>query len=405
MPQNNSYSHSVNNARPPIFDDVCRTDASPASHQETSFQFLNRVQGDYWDQVRELVQEWFDHVANDVDYRQLRGDFRADNGASHSAFLELYVHESLRRAGYRVVIHPGVPNTTRCPDFLVEGFGDTFYVEATMPGTSDASQGPARRRADFLDTIQGTRNQDFFLSLDHLVVGPNPAKGRRVRAAVEQWLAGLDIDNVSYGGQGRRARFSWALDGWEVEFSAIPIPVENRGNPNHRIIGVYADSKGSYPDDASIIRAALETKANAYGALEHPFIIALGTYIWGGDRSDSTDALYGSTVVIWDEAVQKTRVGRLRDGFFGTEDHPASQGVAAVLHINQLQPYYLQRAEVTLWPHPAEADSVVDHLADRIPAIVMRASDGRVEPIPSGINPGVFFGLPDPWPTGEAFPK
>lgn len=392
----------VNDARSPVFDDVCRTDTRPADHQETSFQFLNRVQGSFWDQVRGLVQEWFDHVANDVDYRDLRGRFGDHNAASYSAFLELYVHELFLRAGYKVVIHPDVPNTTRHPDFLVEGFGEKFYVEATMPGTSDAMQGPARRRADFLDTIQGTRNQDFFLSVDHLAVGSNPAKGRQVRAAVEQWLAGLGSDKASYGSE---QRFSWERDGWEAEFSAIPIPAENRGKPNHRIIGVYGDAEASFSDDASIIRTALGTKTNAYGALDHPLIIALGTYIWDNDRSDSTDALYGRSAFMWAEGVHEIQGVRLRDGFFGTPDHWTNQGAAAVLHINQLQPYHLQRAEVSLWPHPAEADSFVNSLAGRIPAVVMRVSEGRIEPIPSGVKPGVFFGLPDPWPTGEAFPK
>lgn len=95
--------------RASVFDPVTRTDARPAHHLETSFQFLNRVGTHFWAQIRELVQEWLDRLPADSAYKDLRGRLRADNAASWSAFLELYLHEMFRRAGYRVSIHPDIP--------------------------------------------------------------------------------------------------------------------------------------------------------------------------------------------------------------------------------------------------------------------------------------------------------
>ncbi|GLE56386.1 hypothetical protein NJBCHELONAE_16950 [Mycobacteroides chelonae] len=361
--------------------------------------------GGYWDQVRGLVQSWLDHVVDDVDYRGLRGGLRADNAASYSAFLELYLHELFLRAGYTVHIHPELPNSNRHPDFLVVGHGEAFYVEATMPGPPSAALGAAQRRADFLDTIDRTANQDFFLSLDHLVVGPNPAKGRRARREIERWLTTLDPGEVTYD-RDSRSRFRWALDGWEVEFSAIPIPAENRGRPNHRTIGVYADSEAHFEDDAPTIRSALAGKATAYGALDKPLIIALGTYIWDTDRWHSANALYGSSALTWaaeDEIGAEPVPTRLSDGFFGTAGRWSNRGVEAILHINQLQPHHVQRAEVTLWFHPG-GSGALNSLAGRIPATAMSPSSGIVHKIPSELHPATYFGLPDPWPTGGAFP-
>ncbi len=49
-----------------------------------------------------------------------------------SAFWELYLHEAYLRSGYAVTIHPPLAGTGRHPDFLVEGQGTRFYLEAVQ---------------------------------------------------------------------------------------------------------------------------------------------------------------------------------------------------------------------------------------------------------------------------------
>lgn len=224
-----------------------------------------------------------------------------------------------------------------------------------MPGPATNGVGRAQRRAAFLDTIQACRNRDFFLSLDRLIVGERPACGRRARALIERWLDGLEPDEVSYEHL-RREPFRWSEDGWVAEFSAIPISPEHRGRPDHRAMGVYADGDVEFIDDAPVIQAALSTKAKKYAGLDRPLIIALGTYIWDRDLWHSTNALYGHAAVTWWENTDGTRGhARIRqpDGFFGVPPSWNNEHVAAVLHVNQLQPHHLHRAEVALWPHPA----------------------------------------------------
>ena len=338
-------------------------------------------------------------------YKDLRGRLRADNAASWSAFLELYLHEMFRRAGYRVIVHPDVPSGSYHPDFLVEGHGESFYVEATMPGPSGDGVGRAQRRAAFLDTIQGCQNRDFFLSLDRLEVGERPARGRRVRGLIERWLHGLDPDVVSYEDL-RREPFVWNEDGWRAEFSAIPISPEHRGRPDHRAIGVYADGDVEFIDDAPAMRAALSAKAKKYADLDRPLVIALGTYIWDHDLWHSTNALYGHAAVTWWEDADGTRghaQTRRPDGFFGVTHSWDNEQVSAILHVNQLQPHHLHRTEVTLWPHPASSHPW-DALAKRIPTGTVRLAESTLETSPPLINSCDHFGLPDPWPIGEPFP-
>ena len=88
--------------RAPIFDDLERTDGTPSGHGESIFGFLNRVAGGYWTHPRQLMQTWANGI-DPSDCNDLRQRFRSqDDEQFRSAFLELYLHECLVRAGYRV---------------------------------------------------------------------------------------------------------------------------------------------------------------------------------------------------------------------------------------------------------------------------------------------------------------
>ena len=95
----------------------------------------------------------------DTDYTDLRQRFRSrDDEQFRSAFLELYLHESLIRAGYAVTIHPTVEGTTAHPDFLVGRDGERLYIEAIAPGSSPAAKAAAERRAVLFDTAAARRH-------------------------------------------------------------------------------------------------------------------------------------------------------------------------------------------------------------------------------------------------------
>src|SRR5699024_1387747 len=127
--------------REPLFDSSEREDGSPGAHQESTFAFLNRVAGDYWQYPRVLMQERLDRVEHDDEYHELRKRLRSrDDEQFRSAFLELYLHESLLRAGYQVTAHPEVAGSSSRPDFLAQRDGVRFYVEAIAPGTSRSAK-------------------------------------------------------------------------------------------------------------------------------------------------------------------------------------------------------------------------------------------------------------------------
>lgn len=391
--------------REPLFDEIERADASPSRHQESSFEFMNRIAGDYWEHPRSLMQVWLDHVKKDRDYIDLRQRFRSrDDEQFRSAFLELYLHECFLRAGYRVTIHPSVDGTTTQPDFLVERGVERIYVEAIAPGSNPIAKAAAQRRAVLFDTVNRLGDPNFMLWLDDLVEGASPPPAARLRAELRRWLGELDPD--APWDIDRAPTHHWKHEGWSVTFKPIPKKPEARGpRANARAIGVYGHTGVEWIDDAPAIRKALTSKHHEYGDLDAPFIIAVGTYIHDRDRWHTANAMYGRVAVEWSESPDgevATREIRRPDGYFGAPPDWQHHHVSGVLLINQLMPYYVQRAEATLWLHPNPGLALPGTLG--IPAHALIVAGGRLTEIPPASTAEEFFDLPNPWPPGEAWP-
>lgn len=388
-----------------IFDVFGRADPRPAEHGESTFEFLNRVAGDYWQHPRSLIQAWADRISEHQDYSDLRQRFRCrDDGQFRSAFLELYLHECLLRAGYDVTVHPVLPGTARRPDFRAERQGEELYLEAIAPGTDPAAKAAAQRRAVLFDTVNRLGDPNFMLWLDQLGEGPHPAPAARLRADLRRWLAELDPDSIPNIEDAPMWR--WEHDGWAVTFRAIPKKPDARGvRPNGRAIGVYGHTEAAFIDDAPAIQKALAAKHHVYGDVGAPFLVAVGTYIHDRDRWHSTNALYGHLAVQlgedpWGKPV--TREVRQPDGYFGVPPTWQNTNVSGVLLVNQLMPYYVQRAEITLWRHPLPRHPLPTDVGFPGPSLAL--TNGALTETQPALAAEQFFELPNPWPPGDPWP-
>jgi len=392
-------------SRTPIFDAGERSDASPAEHSEDTYSFLNRVAGDFWEHPRRLVQAWADRLPS-AEYNDLRARLRArDDDQFHSAFLELYLHEALIRAGYTVTIHPKMESTSRRPDFYAERNGEHFYLEAVAPGASRQAKAAAGRRSVLFDTVNRLDDPNSMLWLDELEEGPKPPAAARLRAALQRWLSCHDPDD--YDDLERAPTLEWSHDGWRAQFRAIPIRPDARGHrQGGRAIGVYAHGGASFIDDAPGIRSALGAKHRAYGDLNAPFVVAIGTYIHDRDNWHSSNALYGRTAVQWwdgPDGKTQTRHVRQPDGYFGTPPAWQNRQVSGVLLVNQLQPYSVPRAEVTLWMHPNPTHPLTQ--GHGLPAETVWLDGDQLARDPAPTTATELFGLHGDWPPGEPFPN
>lgn len=388
-----------------IFSATTRTDPSPASHGDSQFQFLDRVAGPYWDQVRDLIEDWFPRLCQDAQ-ASVRGRLRSkDDRQSKGAFFELYIHECLLRMGYSVTCEPELRGTRRRPDFLAEKDGRSIYVEARSASSSDVAVGRSARVNVVYESLDKLHSPNFFLWIDVAKQGDAPLRARRLRGCLEKWLAGLDPDD--YAPIKRRddlPGLPYEDAGWTINFRAVPKSPEARGRQGVRPLGIFGSGEAQLVQDDEAIRGALADKGSAYGSIDAPFLVAVASRSVSPDDDDVLNALYGTGVVefrTFADGTESTAMARKPDGYWYRGDHWDHRGVSAVLVVKNLHPAFVGTQQHTIWEHP-DPELAVDGLPIWRRSVV---NDGEMLFVDPERPQSEWFGLGDPWPVGEPFPR
>ncbi len=387
----------------PVFDPCERTDTSPASHSESSAAFLNRVAGGYWDQIRNLVEDWASHLPDEA-RQDIVARLRSSNDRqSGAAFWELYLHETFVRAGYEVKLHPSVEGP-RPPDFRVTRGDERFYVEATCVFGAGTDVGAIARRQALYDAVERIHSPNFFLSIDVEVIGSDSPATSRLRRDLERWLSGLDPDGTELvlGRERTGDYFLWDEQGWRVWFRPIAVRADARGAPDHRVLGVFGSGDAQWLDDASELRQTIRSKGNAYGVLDAPLLIAVMVGTPFHDEDDAISALYGTWRIQFSpNRPDDARSVRARDGYWGSPGDWKHAHVSGVLLAHALAPWRVTQEIPKLWHHP--------HAAHQVTALPVwrsvKLTDGRIRHTDPGADLSGFYSLPAPWPQGEPFPR
>ncbi|MBV9660426.1 MAG: hypothetical protein JO337_04650 [Acidimicrobiales bacterium] len=296
-----------------VFDDLPRTDATPARHNEGRFAFLNRSASQYFERVRDLIEDWFSHLPQAAK-NDLRGALRADDRQMESAFWELFLHEAYRCSGYEIEIHPDIPGRPTRPDFRMTRDGESFYLEAVSVGQAPTAIAEDRRLQDVHQILNDLEVQDFALELSTYTVGTKALATKRLRQTLKAWLDGLDADTVARSVETRTSAgfdalpsLDWDDEGWYLEFHALPLKEEARGKARSAL-GMLGPGEAVVVDNVTGIRRALDSKKNKYGQLDAPLVVAvLSNTIYrrrtmsssrpstGSRHTDPTKALFAPT--------------------------------------------------------------------------------------------------------------
>jgi hypothetical protein len=393
----------VSNSTTIVFSDRERTDPSPAGHNEPTFRFLDRVSGAYWDQVRDLIEAWIANVP--AGHRaDLIGRLRSTDNTNHvGAYWELYLHETFRRSGFTIAIHPDVPIGARQPDFRVARGNESYYVEAKCLISKGSDAGAASRKRRLYEALDKIHCPNFFLQIDVHSVGSADLPTKGLRRKLEAWVSTLDPDatHVDDRHEYLGERFTWAEAGWDLGFRAFPVSQAARGRVDHRPLGIFGPVEAAWINDDVTLRSALADKGSAYGPLDRPLVIAVNSFAFSHDDFDTMNALYGTeqiTVSLEDRDAPPVP-SRKPDGYWfdGAWAHQHVSGVLIGRSIAEYRP----TAAPTFWIHPEPtepvtalpcwriAEPVIDHIEYREPTATMNE----------------LFDLPDVWPVGEAFPR
>lgn len=279
-----------------LFDDAHRDPDIGANANEGAYQYLNRSGRREAEHVREKFSEFFDRYP-EAHQASLIARFRSDDDTAHqSAAFELILHEALLRSGARIeAIEPPLPHTNRSPDFLVRNtHGERFYLEATLAtGVADADRRAKRRYDDFIQAINDVRTTEYLLSVRLIGTPSAPVNRRRVRASIEGWLNSLNFDDVASKGDAVLSGKPWHTHSETACTAELwPIPLKDPGTPVERAIGIHW-GEGWVRSPGAALRSSLERKANRYGDLDLPYVVAVNGLDYNGQRHDVLAALFG----------------------------------------------------------------------------------------------------------------
>ncbi|GHE80184.1 hypothetical protein GCM10017786_07800 [Amycolatopsis deserti] len=379
-----------------------RRDSSPKRAAESQAEFFDRVAGAYWDQVRDVINEWWSHLPDQArsGVRSRLVDRNSDSNVS-SALWELYLHEMLLGSGCTVEVEQAVGTRGKYPDFLVTRDGEQFVLEAiwTSQRIGDPTQDAMSGR--LLDAINGVPSPNFFLSVSIIRVGSVEPPQRRLKAELVQWLGGLDPDRVQADYEQRQVPLPthiWQEAGWSLSFTAMPRSPGVRGR--------FSRGIGIYPmiwmrDRSDHVLGAVKKKGGKYGDLALPFIVAVGQAALFPEEEDIATSLYGSSVEYAHTGIAST-FGRLSDGYWSPSRDNGHRRVSGVLVVDNPAPWTWAKNTPVLW-RSSDPRS--------IPAPILptwasaRLAGDEVERKPAAAPAYSAVGLDQDWPAGEAFPR
>lgn len=364
---------------------------APRAAGESCHAFFDRVEGAYWDEVREVADDFLNRVPRPAQ-RDIVGRWRSgDDASATSAWWEVYLHEWLIRSGFSVQVHE-VQANGRAPDFRADRDGLTIYLEATGPGVSGEQRAKGNRQNDLFNQLNQVKNERYVLWIRHLNVGTKPIRFSDWRRKAEKWLGGLDD-----GGSDSSPDPLVLNEGdWAAVLVAFPRkgPVDPRLGP--RSIGIYP-MEGGVRDDVQYARRLLQSKRAAYGTLDGPLVIAAWVPGILHRPDEWRAALFGSIVSSYALDGSLESVRQEYDGLWGG----GSEGwkdthVGGVLIGLDPSFHTIGRSVPQWWAHPN--GGLKDRDLSALAECYVSAPEAELAQ-PSQVTPSQFFGLPDPWPV------
>lgn len=340
-----------------LFDDIQRTNKSGRDWSQHPYTYLNQSSRPEAGHIRDFLQRYFELYPTNHQHELIRRIQSRDIVQYKSAIFELLLHETLRRLGFTVTVHPTLSNSTKSPDFLVESSsGQKFYLEATL-GQEASEQDSAieqekNKLFDYINTSLEEVN-DFRLGVC-IIKSANTSPPKKAIAK--------DIKNeIEKLSKQRAEDFTWRWGktdgGWLIEFKVKKIS----GDAANIISYVYPYIAEKVSPEQAISKA-VRRKAKKYGALPYPLIVAVNVDSPMLDKSSEMEGLFGKEQYVVNskgdfELAERISTGKDRGAWIGAGE-PENTRVTAVWIFHNLDVWELKNNH-TLYVNPF-SQSVLD---------------------------------------------
>lgn len=389
-----------------LFDLLDRSNCTPAEAGESRFEFLNRVAGVYWDQTRGLIDLWYGRYPVE-DRADLRGRLRSDDNNQHSAAAwELYLYEVFTQLGFKIEIHPSVQGKNTHPDFLISRGTEVFYVEVLTLLEPEANRQEERNVGLVYDAInRNVHHERFYLAVEEVQIGASLPRLKPLFTQLNRWLLSLNYGSLLplLSQSNRLPTSSWSAGDWFFTFRALPVGQDRSKSRDDRIIGIE-HARGRMVNDHEVIRERLRRKAQKYGKLVHPLIIALNYSRWTSGEDQLQKALFGYL----DEGSDGMRTGMIPDiwpeslrGLWTSKRGPSTTNLSAVLCTENHSLARPTEVQLTMWVNPWSEHPLP--ITPPFRTVSVDGLTGMTSIREADITARALIGVESSWPLGNPF--
>lgn len=379
-----------------IFNESHGDDCRRRLARESWYEFLDRSSLEPCIRIRSLINELVDEYPAS-DKADVIGRLKSsDESDFRSALFEIVLYRFLCSFSDEVAVHPPLENGFK-PDFgMLFDDGSKIYVEAVLASERNGLTPSGQRLIETtLDSLNAHAHHSFLLAIESSGEPSAQPSAKDLKSRIHSWLDSLNPDAENAD---EELRSMFDIEGWSLRCRAIPLKPEQRGSSPRLLLSKGNGAKWVNRSDS--IRDAIVSKANKYGKLDAPLIVAVNCNCFTLDEHEELNALFGVLRFNFTQNRPDLRawLSRASDGAWNGRNGPRYKGVSAAWIFRDLHIYSLSIAEYVLYINPWSRHCLPSSLLE-LSNYRIDGENGRLYP---GLSTKSMLGLGDDWPSKKS---
>ena len=350
-----------------LFDDIKRDPATSMSNLYSAFDAVNQDGSPGEQERRDTLESWFRKFPSDGQ-KDLRMRFRSRLHDAHDgAFFELFLHELMIKLGFKLEVHPTLPNSTDHPDFLVSDGSRCCYLEAATTGRRFGPFTLTNAEQEVKEELEKLTSSDFNISIEITGELSQPIKKAPLRSKFKELLLqGHDPDEVKATmdacGSDAAPSEQYETEGWRIQAWLSPIsPPARRRCQTRRIKVNFKSARRTNSIDP--VRNKINEKGKKYGDPQLPLVIAIYTRdMFYNGRQHDMEVLFGKKRILYVDG--DPELDREPNGVWSRRH---GTGIGAFLSVQRADIWNFPYASGCVYVNPSQSGIALPEALLRLP--------------------------------------
>ena len=254
---------------------------------ETTAQYFKRTVEPSFVEERSRFNKCFNEYPQE-EREEIKRRLSSNREVYYDIYYELLLFQLFKKQGFTVSIHPRVPKSLKCPDFLIEKGSFKCYVEATsIRRMADDEKRAEKNKELVYQAINGIDTKGYILFIEDFSLNTS-------RTVSGKSIASQVVKGIEEGIKHLLASFIFEIANKDYFLYVRATYIGGEYNPfeNRHNIGAYGYSF-YWGNRNSVFCKGFKEKAARYGALDYPYIVCVNSlhFLTQGDWEDIDEML------------------------------------------------------------------------------------------------------------------